>query len=223
MVAKSYEGQGLPLQDLIGEGNVGLIKAAKRFDGTRGIKFISYAVWWIRQAILQALAEHARVVRLPLNRINAIIQISHATEVLQKKLGREPSMPELAKKMEMSESELANLLKAALREQSLDHPVGDESNDNLVDFLISDQYVAPDAMLLQKSLQDDVEALLSTLPSRASDILRRYYGIGGYSPHSLEMIGEQFQLTRERVRQIKENALQNLRRRSRVNTLRHYL
>lgn len=222
-VAKSYQGQGLPLSDLIGEGNVGLIKAVYRFDETKGYKFISYAVWWIRQAILQALAEHARTVRLPMNRINAIIKVGRVTDLLQKRLGREPAMEEVARKLRMPVATLGEIIYDNARELSLDHTMDDDTNDNLVGFIESDDCTAPDEALSQESLQDEIEALLSKLDGRSAEIVRRYFGLKGHRPHSLEVLGQQFNLTRERVRQIKEKALQILRRHSHKNNLKEYL
>ncbi len=222
-IAKNYQGRGLPLPDLIGEGNIGLIKAAHRFDETKGYKFISYAVWWVRQAILQALAEQARLVRLPLNRINAIMKMGHATDALQRRLGREPSMEEVAKALGTSAPKLSEVMQYNARELSLDQPASDEENDGLINFLESDQYVAPDEVLTQESLQSEIATLLAQLEPRTAEIVRRYFGLDGYRPHSLEMLGQQFKLTRERVRQIKEKALKNLRHGSKSRALREYL
>jgi RNA polymerase primary sigma factor len=222
-VAKEYQGQGLPLQDLISEGNLGLIKAAQRFDETRGFKFISYAVWWIRQSILQALAEQSRVVRLPLNRVGAINKIGRALEQLEKAFGREPSMEEIADKMEMTAYEVADVLKTSARHLSLDEPFKEEEGNSLLDVLESDRYAPPDDSLMQESLQVEIEKVLSTLKSREAEIIRLYFGLDGDRPLTLEEIGEHFKLTRERVRQIKEKALRRLRHRSRLEPLRKYL
>ncbi|KAA3656861.1 MAG: RNA polymerase sigma factor RpoD/SigA [Calditrichaeota bacterium] len=222
-VAKEYQGQGLPLQDLISEGNLGLIKAAQRFDETRGFKFISYAVWWIRQSILQALAEQSRVVRLPLNRVGAINKVGRALEKLEKKYGREPSMEEVADQMEMTEYEVADVLKTSARHLSLDEPFKEEDGNSLLDVLESDRYAPPDDTLMIESLQVEVEKVLSTLKPREAEIIRLYFGLDGDRPLTLEEIGEHFKLTRERVRQIKEKALRRLRHRSRLEPLRKYL
>jgi RNA polymerase primary sigma factor len=222
-VAKSYQGRGLPLPDLIGEGNSGLIKAAHRFDETKGYKFISYAVWWVRQAILQALAEQGRIVRLPLNRINAIMKMGHATDALQRRLGREPSMEEVAKALDTSAQKLGEVMHDNARELSLNQSASDEENDGLINFLENDQYASPDEMLMQESLQDEIAALLAQMEPRTAEIVRRYFGLNGYRPHSLEMLGHQFKLTRERVRQIKEKALKKLRHGSKSRALREYL
>ncbi|HHL71880.1 MAG TPA: RNA polymerase sigma factor RpoD/SigA [Bacteroidetes bacterium] len=222
-VAKEYQGQGLPLQDLISEGNLGLIKAAQRFDETRGFKFISYAVWWIRQSILQALAEQSRVVRLPLNRVGAINKVGRALEQLEKRFGREPSMEEIADSMEMTSYEVADVLKTSARHLSLDEPFKEEDGNSLLDVLESDRYDPPDDTLMQESLQVEIEKVLSTLKPREAEIIRLYFGLDGDRPLTLEEIGEHFKLTRERVRQIKEKALRRLRHRSRLEPLRKYL
>jgi RNA polymerase primary sigma factor len=222
-VAKEYQGQGLPLQDLISEGNLGLIKAAQRFDETRGFKFISYAVWWIRQSILQALAEQSRVVRLPLNRVGAINKVGRALEELEKKFGREPSMEEIADKMEMTAYEVADVLKTSARHLSLDEPFKEDEGNSLLDILESDRYAPPDETLMQESLQVEIDKVLSTLKPREAEIIRLYFGLDGDRPLTLEEIGEHFKLTRERVRQIKEKALRRLRHRSRLEPLRKYL
>lgn len=222
-VAKEYQGQGLPLQDLISEGNLGLIKAAQRFDETRGFKFISYAVWWIRQSILQALAEQSRVVRLPLNRVGAINKVGRVLEKLEKRYGREPSMAEVADTMEMSDYEVADVLKTSARHLSLDEPFKEEEGNNLLDVLESDRYAPPDDTLMQESLKEEIDKVLVTLKPREAEIIRLYFGLEGDRPLTLEEIGEHFKLTRERVRQIKEKALRRMRHRSRLEPLRKYL
>ena len=209
-VAKEYQGQGLPLQDLISEGNLGLIKAAQRFDETRGFKFISYAVWWIRQSILQALAEQARVVRLPLNRVGAINKVGRALEELEKEFGREPSMSEIADRMEMNSFDVAE-------------PFKEDEGNSLLDVLESDRYDPPDGQLMRDSLREEIEKVLGTLKPREAEIVKLYFGLDGDRPLTLEEIGEYFELTRERVRQIKEKALRRLRHRSRLDPLRKYL
>lgn len=222
-VAKEYQGQGLPLQDLISEGNLGLIKAAQRFDETRGFKFISYAVWWIRQSILQALAEQSRVVRLPLNRVGAINKVGRVLEKLEKEYGREPSMGEVADSMEMTDYEVADVLKTSARHLSLDEPFKEDEGNNLLDVLESDKYAPPDDSLMQESLKEEIDKVLVTLKPREAEIIRLYFGLEGDRPLTLEEIGEHFQLTRERVRQIKEKALRRMRHRSRLEPLRKYL
>ncbi|MFQ6114256.1 MAG: RNA polymerase sigma factor RpoD/SigA, partial [bacterium] len=209
-VAKEYQGQGLPLQDLISEGNLGLIKAAQRFDETRGFKFISYAVWWIRQSILQALAEQSRVVRLPLNRVGAINKVGRVLEKLEKAYGREPSMQEVAESMEMTAYEVADVLKTSARHLSLDEPFKEEEGNNLLDVLESDRYAPPDDELMQESLKEEIDKVLITLKPREAEIIRLYFGLEGDRPLTLEEIGEHFKLTRERVRQIKEKALRRM-------------
>ncbi len=222
-VAKEYQGQGLPLQDLISEGNLGLIKAAQRFDETRGFKFISYAVWWIRQSILQALAEQSRVVRLPLNRVGAINKVGRALEELEKEFGREPSMSEIADRMEMSAYDVADVIKTSARHLSLDEPFKEDEGNSLLDVLESDRYDPPDGNLMRESLREEIEKVLSTLKPREAEIVKLYFGLDGDRPLTLEEIGEYFELTRERVRQIKEKALRRLRHRSRLEPLRKYL
>jgi len=222
-VAKEYQGQGLPLSDLISEGNLGLIKAAQRFDETRGFKFISYAVWWIRQSILQALAEQSRVVRLPLNRVGAINKIGRALESLEKTYGREPSMAEVATKMEMSTFEVADVVKTSARHLSLDEPFKEEDGNSLLDVIRSDRYAPPDSSLMFESLKVEISKVLYTLKPREAEIISLYFGLEGDRPLTLEEIGEHFKLTRERVRQIKEKALRRLRHRSRLEPLRKYL
>lgn len=222
-IAKNYQGQGLPLSDLIGEGNIGLIKAAHRFDETRGYKFISYAVWWVRQAIMQALTEQTRVVRLPLNRLNMLNRISRATDALQKKLGREPSMKELAGALKLNENQLAEFMQNESRELSLDQVLGEDEDARLLNFLPSAEFGAPDEVLSQESMQHDIEALLATMDRRTAEIMRRYFGLNGHRPQSLEMLAQHFKLTRERVRQIKQSALKKLKRSPRARALREYL
>ena len=222
-VAKEYQGQGLPLQDLISEGNLGLIKAAQRFDETRGFKFISYAVWWIRQSILQALAEQSRVVRLPLNRVGAINKVGRALEALEKEYGREPSMDEIATKMEISTVDVADVFKTSARHLSLDEPFKEDEGNSLLDVLESDRYEPPDGDLMRDSLKTELTKVLDTLKAREAEIVKLYFGLDGDRPLTLEEIGEYFELTRERVRQIKEKALRRLRHRSRLDPLRKYL
>src|SRR3990172_3245773 len=189
-VAKEYQGQGLPLQDLISEGNLGLIKAAQRFDETRGFKFISYAVWWIRQSILQALAEQSRVVRLPLNRVGAINKVGRALESLEKEYGREPSMEEIADKMEMTAFDIADVLKTSARHLSLDEPFKEDEGNSLLDVLESDRYEPPDGDLMRASLREEIEKVLGTLKSREAEIVKLYFGLDGDRPLTLEDIRE---------------------------------
>ena len=222
-IAKEYQGQGLSLPDLISEGNMGLIKAAQRFDETRGFKFISFAVWWIRQSILQALAEQSRVVRLPQNRVGAISTVGRALESLEKEYGREPSMGELADKMEMTAFDIADVLKTSARHLSLDEPFKENGGNRLLDVLESGCYEPPDGDLMRASLREEIGKALGTLKPREAEIVKLYFGLDGDRPLKLEEIGEYFTLTRERVRQIKEKALRRLRHRSRLEPLRKYL
>ena len=224
-VAKQYQNQGLSLGDLINEGNLGLIKAAKRFDETRGFKFISYAVWWIRQSILQALAEQSRVVRLPLNRIGALNRIGKTFNLLEQEFEREPSTEEVAAELDMPISEVDEALRMAGRHISLDAPLNNkDSQDNSLLDVIEDMHEpSPDEPLLSESLKIDLEVALNTLTRREAEVIRLYFGLGKERPLTLEEIGERFRLTRERVRQIKEKAIQRLRHASRSRMLRHYL
>ncbi len=222
-VAKQYQNQGLSLGDLINEGNLGLIKAAKRFDETRGFKFISYAVWWIRQSILQALAEQSRIVRLPLNRVGALNKIGKAYSSLEQEYEREPSASELAKELDMDVNEIADTLKISGRHVSMDAPFGQGEDNRLLDVLSNDQQPSPDQKLMEDSLRSEIERALSTLTEREGEVIRLYFGLGKEHSLTLEEIGEKFNLTRERVRQIKEKAIRRLRHASRSKNLRAYL
>lgn len=222
-VAKQYQGQGLSLGDLINEGNLGLIKAANRFDETRGFKFISYAVWWIRQSILQALAEQSRVVRLPLNRVGALNKIGKALSALEQEYEREPSAYEIADQLEMSPYEVSDTLKISGKHLSLDAPFNQDENSRLLDVLENDEQPAPDKSLLSESLKIEVQRALATLTRREAEVVKLYFGLGREHPLTLEEIGERFRLTRERVRQIKEKAIKRLRHASRSKPLRSYL
>jgi len=224
-VSKQYQNQGLSLPDLINEGNVGLIKAAERFDETRGFKFISYAVWWIRQSILQALAEQARIVRLPLNKIGTINKINKAFSELEQKFERPPSADELADFLDVSVADVKQSLANNGRHISMDAPLvdGDESSSSMYDVLPNDSLPGPEKELVVESLRKDIERSLSTLTSREGDVVRLYYGLNGKHPMTLEEIGERFDLTRERVRQIKEKAIRRLKHTSRSRMLQSYL
>ncbi|MDX2248218.1 MAG: sigma-70 family RNA polymerase sigma factor [Bacteroidia bacterium] len=223
-VAKQYQNQGLSLGDLINEGNLGLIKAAKRFDETRGFKFISYAVWWIRQSILQALAEQSRIVRLPLNRVGALNKIGKAFSKLEQEFEREPSAEEIAEVLEnMSEDEISDTLKISGRHVSVDAPFVQGEENRLLDVLENDAEPNPDNELINESLSKEVERALSTLTQREAEVIRLYFGIGVEHSLTLEEIGEKFDLTRERVRQIKEKAIRRLRHTSRSKGLKTYL
>ncbi len=223
-VAKQYQNQGLSLGDLINEGNLGLIKAAKRFDETRGFKFISYAVWWIRQSILQALAEQSRIVRLPLNRVGALNKIGKAFSKLEQEFEREPSPEEISEVLEnMSEDEISDTLKISGRHVSVDAPFVQGEENRLLDVLENDAEPVPDNELINESLSKEVERALSTLTQREAEVIRLYFGIGVEHSLTLEEIGEKFDLTRERVRQIKEKAIRRLRHTSRSKGLKTYL
>ncbi|HKK44672.1 MAG TPA: RNA polymerase sigma factor RpoD/SigA [Balneolaceae bacterium] len=222
-VAKQYQNQGLSLGDLINEGNLGLIKAAKRFDETRGFKFISYAVWWIRQSILQALAEQSRIVRLPLNRVGALNKIGKELSKLEQEYERVPSAAELAESLDMTVSEVADTLKISGRHLSVDAPFAQGEDNRLLDVLENEETPDPDTDLMGESLKVEIERALSKLTNREAEVIRLYFGIGREHSLTLEEIGERFDLTRERVRQIKEKALRKLRHHNRSAALRAYL
>jgi RNA polymerase primary sigma factor len=222
-VAKNYQNQGLSLADLINEGNIGLIKAAKRFDETRGFKFISYAVWWIRQAILQALAEQSRIVRLPLNRVGTLHKIGKISSSLEQTYGRIPSPNEIAKELELSESEVSDTLKISNSHLSLDQPFSVSEDNSLIDILEDEFQPGPDEALLDMSLRVEIEKALDTLTAREAEVINLYFGLNAEKALTLEEIGARFNLTRERVRQIKEKAIRRLRHASRSRSLRAYL
>ncbi|MCS6822615.1 MAG: sigma-70 family RNA polymerase sigma factor [Microscillaceae bacterium] len=222
-VAKQYQNQGLSLGDLINEGNLGLIKAAQRFDETRGFKFISYAVWWIRQSILQALAEQSRIVRLPLNRVGSLNKISKTFSDLEQKFEREPSPEELAEVLDLPPAEVVDTLKISGRHVSVDAPFVQGEENSLLDVLENDSEETPDASLMNDSLCREVQRALSTLSAREADVISLYFGLNNTTSLTLEEIGEKFSLTRERVRQIKEKAIRRLRHTSRSKFLKPYL
>ena len=222
-VAKQYQNQGLSLGDLINEGNLGLIKAAKRFDETRGFKFISYAVWWIRQSILQALAEQSRIVRLPLNRVGALNKIGKAYSNLEQEFEREPNATELAKELDMDVGEVSDTLKISGRHVSMDAPFTQGEENRLLDVIQNDQQPSPDFVLNSESLKSEIERALATLSEREAEVIKLYFGLNKEHSLTLEEIGEKFNLTRERVRQIKEKAIRRLRHASRSKNLRAYL
>jgi RNA polymerase primary sigma factor len=222
-VAKQYQNQGLSLADLINEGNIGLIKAAKRFDETRGFKFISYAVWWIRQAILQALAEQSRIVRLPLNRVGTLHKIGKISSSLEQEYGREPSPDEIAKELELSAVEVSDTLKISNSHLSLDAPFSISEDNSLMDVLEDEFQPAPDEDLLTESLKLEIEKALDSLSAREAEVINLYFGLNSEKALTLEEIGARFNLTRERVRQIKEKAIRRLRHASRSKSLRAYL
>jgi RNA polymerase primary sigma factor len=222
-VSKQYQNQGLSLPDLINEGNLGLIKAAQRFDETRGFKFISYAVWWIRQSILQALAEQARIVRLPLNKIGSINKINKTFAELEQKFEREPTILEIAQALELAPEDVKEAIRTSGRHVSMDAPLNQEEEGTLYDVILSPESPSPDKGLLNESLRKEIERALSTLTQREANIIRLYFGLNGKHPHTLEEIGEVFSLTRERVRQIKEKAIKRLKQTSRSKILKSYL
>jgi RNA polymerase primary sigma factor len=222
-VAKQYQNNGLTLGDLINEGNVGLIKAAMRFDETRGFKFISYAVWWIRQSILQALAEQSRVVRLPLNRVGSLNRISKTFSELEQRFQREPSAEEMAEEMKVPLEEVESTMQVGGRHISVDAPFVQGESNNLLDVLINNTEETPDSGLMRDSLKREVSRALATLPERESEIISDYFGLNGAHCLTLEEIGEKFNITRERVRQIKEKATKRLKHTSRSKSLKSYL
>ena len=222
-VAKDYQGQGLPLTDLINEGNLGLIKAAKRFDETRGFKFISYAVWWIRQSILQALAEHSRIVRLPLNRVGTITKITKEAETLEQQYERTPSQAEIARGLDLKTGEVSDAIRISRKHQSLNAPFRDGEKNSLIDVIQDDAQPTPDSSLMLDSLRQEVRDALDTLKPRERDVIKMYFGIDREYALTLNEIGEEFNLTRERIRQIKENAIRRLSHKSRSKKLRSYL
>jgi RNA polymerase primary sigma factor len=223
-VAKQYQNQGLTLPDLINEGNLGLIKAAQRFDETRGFKFISYAVWWIRQSILQALAEQSRIVRLPLNKVGLTNRISKAFSQLEQEYEREPTPEELAALLEIDTEEIAATMNMSSRHVSMDQPLADGEDGTLMDLMSNPNAESSDRELMVKaSLSTEIDRSLSTLTERQKEVIRYFFGLGVDHPLSLEDIGEKFNLTRERVRQIKDKAISRLRSASRCKLLRAYL
>ena len=224
-VAKQYQNQGLSLSDLINEGNLGLIKAARRFDEKRGFKFISYAVWWIRQSILQSLAEQSRIVRLPLNKVCSINKINRASSRLEQKFGRAPISEEIAMELDITEKEVKDALRTSKQPISMDAPLidGEREGNNLYDVLSNKENSNPEKKLLKESLQIEIEISLSTLTYREGSIVKLYYGLGGECPHTLEEIAEQFNLTQERVRQVKGKAINRLRNTRRSKNLKTFL
>ena len=222
-VSKQYQNQGLSLPDLINEGNLGLIKAAQRFDETRGFKFISYAVWWIRQSILQALAEQSRIVRLPLNKIGSINKINKAYAHLEQQYERTPNAEEIANLLEISENEVKESMKNSGRHVSMDAPLIQDEDTTMYDVIRNDENVTPETGLLYDSLRTEINRAISTLTPREADVVKLYFGLDGTHPLTLEEIGEKFDLTRERVRQIKEKAIRRLKHTSRSKILKSYL
>lgn len=222
-VAKQYQHQGVSLEDLINEGNLGLIKAAKRFDETRGFKFISYAVWWVRQAILQALAEQSRVTRLPLNRVGALCKIRKVVHLLEQEFWREPTAEEIAKEMALTPKEVEDTLKITSGHLSFDKPFGESEDSSLLDILEDESQPAPDKDAMNNSLKREIERVLKTLSPREAHVITQYFGLNNDRPKTLEQVGREMRLTRERIRQIKERAIRRLRYVSRSKLLRQYL
>jgi RNA polymerase primary sigma factor len=222
-VALDYKNQGLPLADLINEGNIGLIKAAKRFDETKGFKFISYAVWWIKQSILQALAEHSRVVRLPLNRVSVLSRVGKTHDNLEQVFEREPTVDEIAEYLEISSGEVKMVYQIHGRQLSLDAPISDKEGNTLLEITEDAELIPPDEPITNGSLKDEIEKALKSLSTKEAEVLRMYFGMNMDRPASLEEIGAKFRLTRERVRQIKEKAIIRLRHQSRSKALKQYL
>ncbi|MCB0280542.1 MAG: sigma-70 family RNA polymerase sigma factor [Calditrichaeota bacterium] len=222
-VAKEYRGQGLSLTDLINEGNIGLIRAAHRYDETKGFKFISYAVWWIRQAILQALSEQVRIVKLPLNKVGEINKIMKFINKHEKKTGEKPSVEEISKEVDLTPEKITDTLNIFKRQLSLNESVNNDEKNKLMDFIANDKQDLPDQVLISESRKQEIENVLRTLTDREAEVVRLYFGIDCERAYTLEEIGEKFSLTRERVRQIKEKALKKLRHKSRSQKLRTYL
>ena len=222
-VAKKYQNYGLSLEDLINEGNLGLMKAAFRFDETRGFKFISYAVWWIKQSILQAIAEQSRLIRLPLNKVGTLTKIGKVYSMLEQEFEREPTAEELAKVLELDFTDVSDTLNMSSRTVSMDSPLKKHNDNRLIDVIENQQDPKPDAELIDESLKEEIVEILKALNSREAKIVKLYYGLAGEKPHTLEEIGVKFRITRERVRQIKEKALRRLRYNTRSKLLKYYL
>jgi RNA polymerase primary sigma factor len=222
-VSKQYQNQGMSLPDLINEGNLGLIKAAQRFDETRGFKFISYAVWWIRQSILQALAEQSRIVRLPLNKIGSLNKINKAYARLEQEYERTPTPDEVALALDITDAEVRESIRHSGKHLSMDAPLVSDEDNTMYDFMRSEETTTPEAELMYESLRMEINRAISTLTPKEADILKMFFGLEGYPPMTLDEIGEQFDLTRERVRQIKEKAIRRLKHTSRSHILQSYL
>ncbi len=222
-VAKQYQGQGLKLSDLINEGNLGLVKAAKRFDETRGFKFISYAVWWVRQSIMSALAEQSRIVRLPLNKIGSISKIKKVYSKLEQQNERIPTYVEIANELDTTVSSVAQSMKNSGKHLSMDAPFKEGEDANLYNVLKTDEFPRPDKKLMKESLSTEIERALNTLTHKEANVIKMFYGLGNQRPSSLSEIGETFDLTRERVRQVKQKAIKRLQNKSKTDVLRYYL
>lgn len=222
-VAKQYQNQGMSLPDLINEGNVGLIKAAQRFDETRGFKFISYAVWWIRQSILQALAEQSRIVRLPLNKIGSLNKINKEFARLEQEFERTPNHEEVAASLDIPDQEVKDSMRNSAKHASMDAPIDNDGENTMYDFMKADDGTTPESELMYESLKTEINRAIDTLSPKERDILKMFFGLDGYTPMTLDEIGEKFDLTRERVRQIKEKAIRRLKHTSRSKILKSYL
>jgi len=222
-VSKQYQHQGLSLPDMINEGNLGLIKAAERFDETRGFKFISYAVWWIRQSILQALAEQSRIVRLPINRIGHVNKMKRIFTELEQEYEREPTTHEISQALELAPADVKKAIKNSKRYISMDAPLSDDEGGNMYDVLLSENASGPDKELISDSLCTEIERVLNTLTPREAEVIRLYYGLNGKHSHTLEEIGEEFNITRERIRQIKEKGINRLKHKSKSRVLKTYM
>jgi RNA polymerase primary sigma factor len=222
-VSKQYQNKGMSLPDMINEGNIGLIKAAERYDETRGFKFISYAVWWIRQSILQAMAEQGRIIRLPLNRYSHINKIKRTINILEQTYEREPTIHEITQAIEMGPNDVSEAIQNSVRNISMDAPLVQDEDGNMYDVLLSDEISSPDKELLADSLRKEIERAINTLTQREANIIRLFFGLNGKHVHTLEEIGQKYNLTRERVRQIKEKAIRRLKHTSKNRLLRTYL
>lgn len=222
-VAKHYQNQGVPLKDLVNEGNIGLIKAAKRFDERKGFKFISYAVWWIRQSILQALAEQSRMVRLPLNKINTLQKIKKTSKSLEQENERLPTFGEIAEEIQLSEEEVNDTVKKSMRHLSLDAPFNDDEEHSLLNVIEHEEAPQTDELLMKDALKKEIEKTLSTLKKREAEVIRLYFGINQEKAYTLEEIGKMLGLTRERIRQIKKKAIYRLRHVSRSRNLKPFM
>jgi RNA polymerase primary sigma factor len=223
-VAKKYQNQGLPIADLISEGNIGLMNAIERYDVNRGYHFISYAVWWIRQAILKAICEKSRMIRIPLNRANELVQIEKARKALQSEQGTDPEIHDIAKILDMDKNHVADLLNISRDLISLESPVNQDKDSSMVgDFIENSEYMSPDEMIIEKSLKDDINSILETLTEKEADILQYRFGLNGRRPMSLKEIGDKYRLTKERIRQIEKKALKRLQHPVRSQYLRSYI
>jgi RNA polymerase primary sigma factor len=220
-IAKQYTNSGVPLEDLVNEGNMGLIRAAKRFDVNRGYRFISYAVWWVKQAILQYLAEQSRTVRLPLNKTTALTRITRESQRLGQELGREPTFDELASRLALDPADVERVLDMPTKQFSIDDPIEGQDNEFFVETLSDEATLTPDEAVLESTRSEDIDVALASLNPREEDILRRYFGLGGQQPHTLEQIGAHYHLTRERVRQIRDRAIWRLRNSPRTAAVLH--